>query len=450
MIPLRSLRALMLAFLLFFLGATLATALGIYFATLSTIDRLVVQRIAGASEMIAPQGQPPSAAVIGQRIMAASHDRDTADLGYILFEHSQQIAGNVRVSRPLPTGLSRIDVADRIKGLSRGRVLVRDLGDGLRLAVIAEPEPFDDYDAARKRIYIWGFGSIIAVALAAAMTFTLIVRRRILAVRRTVDAIAEGDMTRRVPVDGSGSAFDLQAEGVNRMLARVNELMEEIRNVTNGVAHELRTPLARLRNQLSLIAHDPAAEPVRGPIEDAQTEADRLIRLFTALLRIAEVDSGARREDFTTLDLAALAGECVEALDAVVEEGGHRIDGLTLTPVQLRGDARLLSQMVVNLVENAVRHTPAGTTIRVAVTPDEDGAAVLTVADDGPGIAEADRARALDRFGRLGGGGDPKGHGFGLPLVASIARLHGGTITLGDAAPGLRVTVKMPGLRGAD
>ncbi|HKT76589.1 MAG TPA: HAMP domain-containing sensor histidine kinase [Sphingobium sp.] len=444
MIPLRSLRALTLAFLLIFLGATLATAFGIYFATLGTIDRLVVQRIAGASEMIAPEGQRAPASRIGWRIMAASRDRDTADLGYILFERGQQVAGNVRVTRPLPIGLSRVDLADRIKGLTHGRVLVRDLGNGLRLAVIAETEPFDHYNAARKRIYIFGFGSIIAVALAAAATFTLIVRRRIVEMRRTVDAIVEGDMTRRVPVDGSGSAFDLQAEGFNRMLARINELMEEVRNVTNGVAHELRTPLARLRNQLSLIAHDPAAQGVRGRIEEAQAQADGLLRLFSALLRIAEVDSGARRENFVALDLADLAGECVEALDAVVEEGGHRIDALALAPAMVRGDAQLLSQMIVNLVENAVRHTPAGTAIRLSVARGAAGAAVLSVVDNGPGIAPADRARALDRFGRLSDG--EKGHGFGLPLVASIARLHGGTMELGDAAPGLRVTVTLPGV----
>lgn len=444
MIPFRSLRALTLAFLLFFLAATLATAFGIYFATLRTIDHLVVQRITGASEMIAPDGDPVPASRLGRRIMAAARDRDTADLGYILFEQGQQVAGNVRVTRPLPLGLSRVGVADRIKGLTYGRVLVRDLGHGMRLAVIAETEPFDHYDAARKRIYLFGFGSIIAVALAAATTFTLIVRRRIIEMRRTVDAIFEGDLTRRVPVDGSGSAFDMQAEGFNRMLTRINGLMDEVRNVTNGVAHELRTPLARLRNQLSLIAHDPRADGVRDAVEEAQAQADRLLALFSALLRIAEVDSGARRENFTDVDLRQLVEDCVEATEAVVEESGHHVAELALEPVRVKGDVQLLSQVVINLVENAVRHTPAGSAIRVGLSMAEPGWAALTVSDDGPGIAPEDRARALDRFGRLSGAGGVKGHGFGLPLVASIARLHGGAMELGDAGPGLRVTVTVP------
>lgn len=444
MIPLRSLRALTLAFLFFFLCATLATAFGIYFATLGTIDHMVVQRVTSASMMIAPPGESVSPSRIGTRIMKASRDRDTGDLGFILLEKGQQVAGNVRVTRPLPLGLSRVDVADRIKGLSHGQVLVRDLGPGLRLAVIAETEPFDNYNRARKRIYLIGFGSIIAIALAAATTFTLIIRRRIIDMRRTVDAIFEGDMSRRVPVEGSDSAFDQQAQAFNRMLTRINELMEEVRNVTNGVAHELRTPLARLRNQLNLMTHDPGAAGVLDRIEDAKAQADQLLTLFSALLRIAEVDSGARRENFRPVDLAHLAAECAEALEPVIEESGHVINCRLADPITIVGDAQLLSQMIVNLIENAVRHTPAGTRIRIGLARADEGGAALTVADNGPGIAPADRARALDRFGRLSGGGDAKGHGFGLPLAASIARLHGGSIELSDAQPGLQVTVLLP------
>ncbi|WP_150294088.1 sensor histidine kinase [Sphingobium estronivorans] len=444
---LRSLRALTLAFLLVFLCATLATAFGIYFATFRTIDHLVEQRIGSTSEIIAPRGEAASARRIGARIMAASRYRDTGDLGFILFEGGQQVAGNVRVTRPLPLGLSRVDVADRIKGLTDGKVLTRDLGGDLRLAVIAETEPFDHYNAARQRIYLIGFGSIVAIALAAATTFTLIVRRRITDMRRTVEAIFEGDLSQRVPVDGSGTAFDRQAEAFNRMLTRINELMEEVRNVTNGVAHELRTPLARLRNQLSLIASDPVAAPVRPGIVAAQAETDRLLALFAALLRIAEVDSGARRANFMSVDLRALVEENVEALEPVIEESGHRIAALTLAPMVLTGDRQLLTQLVVNLIENILRHTPSGTVMTIALQG-EGRMAVLSIADNGPGIAAEDRTVALDRFGRLSAGGNgkdhEKGHGFGLPLVASIARLHGGTMELDDARPGLRVTVRLP------
>ena len=184
--------------------------------------------------------------------------------------------------------------------------------------------------------------------------------------------------------------------------------------------------------------------PVRDRIDEAQAEADGLLNLFSALLRIAEIDSGARRENFATVNLADLVAECVEALDAVLDDSGHPIAELSLEPAIVNGDAQLLSQMIVNLVENAVRHTPAGSEIRITLSGASAGWAILIVSDNGPGIAPADRAKALDRFGRLSGGGDVKGHGFGLPLVASIARLHGGSIELGDARPGLQVSVTLP------
>ncbi|WP_022683491.1 sensor histidine kinase [Sphingobium bisphenolivorans] len=444
MIFFRSLRALTLAFLFFFLFATLATAFGIYFATLKTIDHMVVQRITSTSEVLAPEGEQLSAGRIGRRIMAAARDRDTGDLGLILLERGRQIAGNVRVSRPLPLGLSQVDPADEIKGLSHGRVLVRDLGGGLRLAVIAETEPFDNYNAARKRIYIFGFGSIILVALAAATTFTLIIRQRIIEMRRTVDAIVEGDLSQRVPGSGPHTAFGQQAHAFNRMLDRIGDLMTEVQNVTNGVAHELRTPLARLRNHLTLIAHDPRALPVRDRIEEAQAQADSLLSLFSALLRMAEIDSGARRENFAVLNLADLVADCAEALEVVVEDSGHHLSVAPLQPIFVRGDTQLLSQMVINLLENAVRHTPSGSEIRLSLSVAQPGRAALIVADNGPGIAPVDRERALDRFGRLSRGSEVKGHGFGLPLVASIVRLHGGSIELGDAQPGLEVTVLLP------
>lgn len=437
----RSLRALTLIFLFFFVLATSTTGFGIYFATLRTIDHMVVQRITNMSDTLAPEGGEQTANAIGRRIMTAAHDRDSADLGFILLENGRQIAGNVRVSRPLPPGISSVDLADEIKGLSHGRVLVRDLEGGLRLAVIAETEPFDNYNAARKRIYILGFGSIILIALTAATTFTLIIRQRIVEMRRAVDAIVEGDLSRRVPGSDAQTAFGQQAQAFNRMLDRISELMEEVRNVTNGVAHELRTPLARLRNQLRLIAHDPQAAPVRDRINEAQTQADDLLNLFSALLRIAEIDSGTRRDNFTEVNLADLATECMESLEAVVEESGHSIAALSLEPAIVRGDAQLLSQVIFNLVENAVRHTPPGSKIQVSLANAPPGRMTLTVADNGPGIAAMDREKALSRFGRLSGGGDGRGHGFGLPLVASIMRLHGGSIELGDARPGLQVSV---------
>ncbi|WP_242122544.1 HAMP domain-containing sensor histidine kinase [Sphingobium sp. Sx8-8] len=442
---LKSLRALTIAFLLLFLSVTLATALGIYFSGRSTTDHLIERRMTAVSMMIAPAAvEADRLEDIRSRLIAAIQDRDMADLGFILLKDGKPVVSNMRIDRPLPVGLSYIDGADRIGGLSHGRALVRDVGQGVRLAVIAKTEPSDNDGASRKHIYLLGFGSIVAVVLAAAMTFTLIIRKRMVEMRRAMDAISKGDLSRRVPVNGSDTVFNLQAQAFNRMLGCVTDRMEDMRHMANGVAHELRTPVARLRNQLNLIAHDPQAAPVRDKIGKAQAQADALLGIFSALLRLAEIDGGARRANFAPIDLASLIEECVEELDAVAEDSAHRLVTQSLEQAMVHGDRQLLSQMIVNLVENALRHTPAGTDVRISLSREQAGEVLLTVADNGPGIAPADRAKALDRFGRLAGSADADGHGFGLPLVASIARLHGGSVELGDAQPGLKVDVLLP------
>jgi len=240
---------------------------------------------------------------------------------------------------------------------------------------------------------------------------------------------------------GAAAAFTLIVR--RRTLRQADRLADDARNITGVLAHELRTPLARLRNELSLVAHDPGAEPVRARLEEVQAQADALLTLFSSLLRIAEVDSGVRRENFAAIDLAELVRDCADMMEAAVEESGHRLIPPSLEPIAVAGDRQLLSQMVINLVENVVRHTAAGTEIRIMLSGSDQRWSKLVVQDDGPGIAPADRARALDRFGRLSGGGE-KGHGLGLPLVAAIARLHGGSIELGDAQPGLKVTILLP------
>lgn len=440
--PLRSLRALTLAFLLVFLGVTITTALVTYRTTLTTIDQLVKHRLADVSSAIAPEGAEPPMPEIQARIAAALNTREQGDLGFILTDDGAVLLSNLTLHRSLPVGFVRVDMNDHIAGLTHGWAFTRDLGLKRRMTVIAETEPFDSYRDQRKRIYLFGFGAIAAIAIAATLVFGATIGRRIREMRQTVEAIIEGDLTRRVPASGTRSEFDLQAQAFNRMLAKINELMDEVRNVSNGIAHELRTPLARLRNRLSLLAGEPAAAPVREEIAAALAEADRLLAMFAAMLRVADVESGERRRRFATTDLAEIARECAETLEPVVQDREQRLETGTLAPATIRGDAQLLTQMILNLLENAISHTPPGTRILLDLRAD-GGKAILSVADNGPGIPASEREKALSRFGRLHHSEAP-GHGLGLALAASVARLHGGTLDLTDAAPGLRVVVTLP------
>jgi signal transduction histidine kinase len=438
----RSLRSLTSVFLLAFLVATLGTGFVIHRATDLTVERLVDRRIAAVSDTIDDAG--PDRSAVLRHIERLSHERDTGDIGFVLLDAAgRRLGGNVAIRRRLPEGFSALRDDDRIAGLSAGRALVRPIGGGLTLVTIAETEPFDHYTSARDRIYLIGFGSIIAIVVAGLIAFGVLIRRRIGEMRRTVDAIIDGDMRHRVPVDPSGGTFADQAQAFNRMLDRIAALMTEISTVSSDIAHDLRTPLARLRSRLGLSLSRTRTPEQRAEIEAAIGLSDELLAMFAAILRIAEVEGGDRRAAFATFDLGELADEIGTMLQPVVEDGGRVLTSGPFARVPIVGDRQLLGQMLVNLVENAIRHTPLGSRIAITLGA-SDGMARLAVIDDGPGIPTEDRALALRRFGRLDNSRHGAGHGLGLPLVEAIVRLHRGTIALEDAAPGLRVTLDLP------
>lgn len=441
----RSLKALTLAFLALFLTATVLTGLTLYVANTAAIVRLVDKRIATVSTLVAPPDVATSRAEIESRIALFSRERDTGDIGFLLTDaDGRRLAGNVAVARRLPAGYADLGVHDAIVGLSRGRAYTRAVGGGLFLTTIAETEPFDRYREERRRAYLIGFGSIIVIVVAGLLAFGRIVRVRILAMRRTVDAIIDGDMRRRVPVDHSGSEFDSQAIAFNRMLDRIEGLMQGLGTISNEIAHDLRTPLARLRAQLMQIAEDPDARAVRPSVEAALAQGDAILAMFEAMLRIVEIEGGARRAGFAPLDPAALAAEVVATMQPVAEEKEQRLEVANVAAAAMTGDRQLLSQALLNLIDNAIRYSPAGSAIRVEVMAEGEGIAIA-VADNGPGIAPDHHARALRRFGRLDAHRGSAGHGLGLPLVEAVVRLHGGTLDLADARPGLRVTLHFPG-----
>jgi signal transduction histidine kinase len=268
------------------------------------------------------------------------------------------------------------------------------------------------------------------------------VHRRLAAISGTAEAIIDGDLSRRVPVRGSSDDLDRLAETINRMLDRITTLMESLRQVSNDVAHDLRTPLTRLRQRLEAGL---AREAERGEaIEGALGDLDTILETFAALLRIAQVEGGARRAAFRATDLAQLAGTVVDAFAPSAEDARQtlRLEGEPALTID--GDPELLTQMLVNLVENALRHAGEGAAIRVGVGRIQ-GAPVLWVADDGPGVPAAEREKLFDRFYRLEHSRSAPGSGLGLALVAAVARLHGAEVRLYDAQPGLEARVSFPG-----
>lgn len=434
------LRTLTALFVAAFVLATLLTGYAMFTASRSAIVRLVDRRIEAVSDAVLEDVRPGDAAGILRQLDDILRRRDSGDIGFELRDGAgRRIGGNVVLPRAVPAGFSTVSHNDRIEGLSEGRAQARDAGGGLTLVTVAETEPIDGLAAVRWRNYLLGFGLIAAVGLAGAIAFGVTVRRRIEEVRATALAIIDGDLSRRVPVATHGGVFAEQARTFNRMLDRVAALVDGLRHVGNDVAHDLRTPLARLRSRVALAA----ARTPSDEMDAALDQCDELLAIFTAILRIAEIDTGDRRAAFGTVDLTALVREVAETLADVATESGHRLTIARLDDVAIAGDRQLLSQAMLNLTENALHHTPPGTQVALSVARDAAGVRVA-VRDDGPGIAADDLSTARRRFGRLDASRHRPGHGLGLPIVDAIAVLHGGTLALEDARPGLSAALVLP------
>jgi signal transduction histidine kinase len=258
-----------------------------------------------------------------------------------------------------------------------------------------------------------------------------------------------GDLTLRLPVSGSGDELDRLAAGLNDMLARIAELMTGLREVSDNIAHDLRTPLTRLRNHAEAAlrsADDPVA--YRAALERTIEESDGLIRVFNALLAIARAEAGADRAGMSAFDLGEAVESIAELYAPVAEENGATLKVEAAEGLMVIGNRELIGQAVANLIDNAVKHgapddEAAKTEISVVARRD-GGSVAIEVADHGPGIPSGDRARALDRFVRLEGARSRPGSGLGLSLAAAVMRMHSGALRLDDNNPGLKVTATLP------
>lgn len=280
----------------------------------------------------------------------------------------------------------------------------------------------------------------------------LLIRRelmsRIQSLRQTVSAIMQGELSHRLHLHNSGDELDTLSQTINRMLDQIELLVHGIRNVSNSIAHDLRTPLAELRARLEVLAVTrPAAAETFLEIEGAVADVDRVIGIFNALLRLAEIDSGLRRSGFVTVDLAEVAAQAAEFYAPAAELKGVPLSFQGQEQLRVAGDPLLLAQAVSNLIDNALKYSSAGGRITVETHRREDGAVELTVRDNGPGIPDADKPRAIERFFRGDNSRGTPGVGLGLSLVDAVARLHGGVLELRDNHPGLRAAFVLSGAK---
>lgn len=274
------------------------------------------------------------------------------------------------------------------------------------------------------------------------------VSRRLRSLDATAERVGGGELALRAPLDHSDDAFDRLARRFNSMLDRIEELLGGVRHATDHIAHDLRTPLTRLRNGLEELRQQPGDAAQRVALDNAVAETDQLLQSFGALLRLARIEAQAPAADDPVLDLRALVLDAVELYSPSAAERDIRVR-TDLHPAQVRGDRDQLFQAVVNLLDNALKYAPSGSDVDVSLQASMD-AVELQLDDRGPGIPEADRERVFDRFQRLEAHRGSPGVGLGLSLVRAIARRHGGRVVLQDRAPGLRVRLILPAMHASE
>jgi len=353
------------------------------------------------------------------------------------------VAGNLAVTSDItvPRGISEHSVL-RAGRPSRSRLRVTALNDGSTLIVGRDMQDLYELEKLIRAAIASGAFVTLVMAVAGALVFRRQLERRIGTIRQTAAQIERGDLAQRVPISAQQDEFARLSRDINAMLDRIHGLMEGVRHVSNTIAHNIRTPLSRVLARLYTAqnASNPT-EALPDAVGFAIAEIQDLNIVFDKLLRIAEVESGARRQTFTAVSLNEIAINALELYDAVAEAKGVTLTHTLEAEPSVAGDGDLLANAVANLIDNAIKYTPNGGRVHVD-TQREEASVTLTVRDNGRGIPEEERARVGTRFYRLDRA--VPGWGLGLASVMAIARLHGGSLQLADAGPGLIARLVLP------
>ena len=345
---------------------------------------------------------------------------------------------------PLVPGNYKVKVEMGDQGMQTALVHVATLGS-YHLLVGRDNALF----APLQTRFWYGLTAAIAVLSIAGLLIGLITRRALLiridSIRQTVSAIIHGDLQHRLPTHLNDDELNTLSRTINGMLEQIELLVHGVRNVSNSIAHDLRTPLAELRSRLEELALiRPPAEQTYAEIDGAVADVDRVIRIFDALLRLAEIDAGLRRSGFVALDVADLAANAVEFYAPAAELKNIDLTFRSDGPVSVSGDPVLLAQALSNLIDNALKYAPVNGAIEVAVHKRGDATVQVSVSDNGPGIDDSEKSKVVERFYRGDASRGTPGVGLGLSLVQAVAKLHGSALELADGNPGLRVAITMP------
>jgi signal transduction histidine kinase len=424
-----------------------------YFGTVGVLDRGIDGKIISISNRLLDtyKARPVSDLVreINQELTDGI-DSDT-EIFLVTSRAGQRIVGNLSkwpdAGTPIGELLNREVIRDGRP--SSARLIVRPLPNGGLLYVGRDlSEQRAIRDLVWRALEAAAAISLVLVVLGAWL-FRHQIERRISGIRRTAHEIEAGKLDRRISISGDDE-FARLGRDINRMLDRIEHLMNGVRHVSNAIAHDLRTPLGRVRARLDEALRRELTVPglsdaARTAIEDI----DDLLLVFNKLLQIAEAESGMRTESFERVDLNRVVHDMVELYDAAAEEAGVRLSASSHSPVWATGDHDLLATAVASLIDNAIKYGGAGAGVELAAQAEADGVSIV-VRDDGPGVPPDELPRLTERFYRMDRSRTQPGNGLGLAIVSAIATLHGGALRLVNAEPGLRASIKLPGAKLAD
>jgi len=450
-------------------GVSVAILLGfIYWSTAGYMarqtDATIGAEIQGLAEQYRRRGLAGLSAIIAERIARAP---EGASIYLLADPNGNPIIGNLDSWPPVTPdagGWVRFrarQAEDKGIGIEHEtRAKVFRLRGDLRLLVGRDVREL----AAIRQLILdaitWGLAITVGLALLGGWLMGAGIVRRLDVVNQVSREIMQGDLSRRVPSTGTGDDFDQLAENLNRMLERIEALMLSIRQVSDNIAHDLRTPLTRLRNRLELLQGAELSDEASAEVEVAIADADELLSAFNALLRIARIEAGSRRAAFAEVDPVTLLQDVAELYEPLAAESSQSISLVSTSEHQdsgasesnessagcrLHADRDLLFQAVANLVDNAIKYSPQGGQIQLRAACTETRVE-LSVTDEGRGIPPELREKVLQRFFRIDASRAAPGHGLGLSLVQAVAQLHGAELRLEDACPGLRVRFSLPRL----
>ena len=443
---------------LFVLSLALGGLVGfIYWSTTAAVSRQIETTIDAELTGLAEQFRQRGILGLSQAIERRTAQNPDGRALYLLTDAElRPLAGNLNQwpdGEPDEDGwvTFRMENPSTPRGFDFGRARTFDLGGRFHLLVGHDVREETFVAGLIRGTLVWALLIVVAITILSGLFLSRMLLSRIEAINKTSQEIIAGDLSRRVPDGGSRDEFDALARNLNVMLDQIERLIGGMKQVSDNIAHDLRSPLARLRSRLEVAlieARD--TESYREIIRETIEETDHILATFTALLSIAEAEAGAPKERFQPLDLAELIADVADLYAPLAEEAGLHLvrrdpigDETGAPGYRLHGDRDLLFQALANLLDNAIKHSKSGGRVTLSLEASSD-AFDLTVADQGPGIPAEERENVLERFYRLEVSRTTKGSGLGLALAAAVARLHDGRIRLDDNGPGLKATIVLP------